>query len=143
MKKIMNIMFFTFISFFMITLLTSCDKHKHEYGEWIIIKEATLEKVGKKKQVCNTCGYENIVKIPKNKIYTISFDSNGGTPIESLKLETGKIISKPTDPIREGYNFIGWYLNDKQWNFMYNFVTKDMTLVAKWISWFRYYFTSF
>lgn len=47
-------------------------------------------------------------------------------------IESGRVISKPADPVLEGYNFLGWYdsnVNGKLWDFAAP-VTKDITLYA-------------
>jgi uncharacterized repeat protein (TIGR02543 family) len=41
--------------------------------------------------------------------YTITFDSNGGSPVQSLTANEGTAVSKPADPAKAGYNFLGWY----------------------------------
>lgn len=42
-------------------------------------------------------------------LYTITFDSQGGTSVSSLTQSTeGGSIAKPTDPTRSGYSFGGW-----------------------------------
>lgn len=66
-----------------------------------------------------------------NKEYIVKFDSNGGTPVESIKVKENKTIKKPTDPTKEGYTFAGWYYNDKLFDFSTK-ITKDMTLEAYW-----------
>ncbi|HAS55741.1 MAG TPA: hypothetical protein DCR94_00460, partial [Firmicutes bacterium] len=54
---------------------------------------------------------------------TVSFDSNGGTAIESRTVEYGQVMSKPTDPTREGdeyyesYTFDGWYNKGVEFDF--------------------------
>lgn len=40
--------------------------------------------------------------------YTITFDSNGGSPVESITLGYGSTITPPANPTREGYTFLGW-----------------------------------
>ena len=43
--------------------------------------------------------------------YTITFDSNGGTAVDSITADYGTAITAPSDPTRTGYTFAGW---DKQ-----------------------------
>ncbi|MBO7078319.1 MAG: InlB B-repeat-containing protein, partial [Bacilli bacterium] len=62
----------------------------------------------------------------------VSFNSNGGTPIESQEVEKGSQIQLPNDPTKEGHNFLGWYYGDEKWSFISNVVTIDLTLKAKW-----------
>ena len=56
----------------------SCGKKSnedaHTYGEWIIIKEATEEEYGSKKQICSVCNFTHIVEIPKI-VHQHSYDS--------------------------------------------------------------------
>ena len=68
------------------------------------------------------------------KEYTVTFDTDGGTIIESVKVKKGEKIAKPSDPIKEGYKFNGWYFNDEEWSFIGYIVTDDMELKAKWES---------
>lgn len=67
--------------------------------------------------------------------YTVTFDANGGSAVESRKVADGGYVTEPSAPSRDGYVFNGW--NDaqgKSWLFEYNKVTSDMTLTASWIS---------
>ena len=64
-------------------------------------------------------------------VYSVYFDSNGGSEVASGTVKGGK-IAKPEDPTRKGYKFLGWYLEDKAYDF--NTEVKDnMTLKAKWL----------
>jgi len=65
------------------------------------------------------------------KTYTVTFETDGGSSTASQKVDEGKLVTKPTDPKKDGNKFIGWYLNDKEYDFNTK-VTKDITLVAKW-----------
>ncbi|MFA7206979.1 MAG: InlB B-repeat-containing protein, partial [Saccharofermentanales bacterium] len=40
--------------------------------------------------------------------YTISFNTDGGSSVSSIILDYDEAVTKPTDPIREGYSFAGW-----------------------------------
>ena len=44
--------------------------------------------------------------------YTVTFDSAGGTPVDSQSVYSGGTVTKPADPTLEGYNFVGWYKQD-------------------------------
>lgn len=65
------------------------------------------------------------------KVYTISFDTDGGNEVISQQVEEGGKINKPADPTREGYEFLGWYLDGEYFDFESS-VEKDMKLEAKW-----------
>ena len=64
-------------------------------------------------------------------MYTIEFDSNGGSLISKQILEKGDKIKRPTDPTRKNYNFIEWTKDDKSYDFDTE-VSDNITLVAKW-----------
>ena len=68
----------------------------------------------------------------KTEKYTVTFDSDGGTEIASVQVEKGKKITKPEDPSKEHYVFGGWYLEDAEWVFESDTVTKNTALTAKW-----------
>lgn len=73
-------------------------------------------------------------KDDKANVYTVSFDSNGGTNVKNQSIEKDKKVTKPTDPTREGYVFKGWF-TDKALKKAYDFsakVTGSFTLYAKW-----------
>lgn len=63
--------------------------------------------------------------------YTVKFNTQGGSKISSVRITSGKTVSKPKDPTRDDYKFVGWYLNGKVYNFNSK-VVKNITLVAKW-----------
>lgn len=67
------------------------------------------------------------------KTYTVSFNSDGGNniPAQTGIKYAGK-VTKPTDPVKEGYEFAGWYYEDEKWSFIGYSVTENITLVAKW-----------
>ncbi len=71
-----------------------------------------------------------------SKLYTITFDSNDGSHVDSIIKKEGTKITKPADPTKQGYIFAGWYEDDGtfQKEFIFNTMpSKDITLYAKWI----------
>ncbi len=63
----------------------------------------------------------------------VSFDSNGGTIVQSQSLNVGDKIIEPTNCEKLGYTLDGWYLDNEKWVFIGYTATQDMTLTAKWI----------
>ena len=66
--------------------------------------------------------------------FVVVFDTTGGNEISNLNVLEGEKVSKPTDPTKEGYNFLGWFLDDNEWDFANDVIEKDITLTAKWES---------
>lgn len=63
--------------------------------------------------------------------YTVTFDSTGGTSIDSVVVKENEVIVEPSTPKRERYTFEYWELNGEQYDFD-NKVTSEITLIAKW-----------
>ena len=63
--------------------------------------------------------------------YTVTFDSNGGTAVKSQVVEDNDKAIKPVDPTKEGYTFLGWFINgDEKWVFGGYVVTQNITLTC-------------
>ncbi|QWB96219.1 InlB B-repeat-containing protein [Mycoplasmatota bacterium] len=66
--------------------------------------------------------------------YTVTFDSDGGSQVESQDILNGGKVTQPEDPTKDGYVFSGEWKNDTfVWDFDVDIVTEDITLVATWI----------
>lgn len=68
--------------------------------------------------------------------YTVTFETNEGTPIEAQLVPEGTFATKPVPaPTKEGYLFEGWYTEQTMTNLFdfYTPITKDITLYAKWM----------
>ncbi|MBE7089782.1 MAG: hypothetical protein E7362_03150 [Clostridiales bacterium] len=64
--------------------------------------------------------------------YDVTFDSNGGTAVDSQAVIFGEKATAPTEaPTRAGFDFAGWYLNGEAYDFD-AVLSSDITLVAKW-----------
>lgn len=80
---------------------------------------------------CNKCtGNECPSNCVSSVYYTVTYDSNGGSSVSSLRIKSGDVAPNKTTT-RSGYTFLGWYLDGKLYNFETP-VTKKITLVAKW-----------
>ena len=65
----------------------------------------------------------------------VTYQTNGGSEIPAQMAQYGELLTKPEDPIREGYHLEGWYSDidlQKEWNFDADTVQGNMTLYAKW-----------
>ncbi len=72
--------------------------------------------------------------IPK---YIVSFDSNGGTPIEPQQVVLGEQAIQPANPTQGLKQFLSWYEDadfNNEWNFDTRVVTQDITLYSKWFN---------
>ena len=68
--------------------------------------------------------------------YTVSFHTNGGTEVDSVRLRYGDDIPFPAVPERAGYQFGGWFADSDltvRWNFAEDRVDKALVLYAAWL----------
>lgn len=114
------------------TLVSTCTEHKESRicseCNKVELRDGEINKDNHNfnNGICDNCGESNVIK------YKVIFNANNETPLEEVEVEEGKKVSEPEEPIKEGYNFIGWYLNDEKWSFKGYVVTENITLVAKW-----------
>lgn len=70
------------------------------------------------------------------KVFTITFNSNGGTSVNSQRVNYGSKVNRPVPPTKANHwEFEGWYTDSALKN-AYDFnrtVTSDFSLYAKWI----------
>lgn len=89
--------------------------------------------------------------VDENKLYTVSFDTCIDLPTNKAldqKLHKGELVRQPDIKVRgsnpDGKRISGWYEDENyenEWDFGLDKVTGDMTLYAKWDSYYavRYY----
>lgn len=69
--------------------------------------------------------------------YKVEFAANGGNPIESQTINQNGMAVMPPNPVREGYRFSGWYIDNDRFEQPYDFegtpVTADIVLYAGWV----------
>ena len=67
--------------------------------------------------------------------FTIKFDTDGGSQIESVKAMYSDVLTVSEEPVKEGYVFTGWYTDrdcTDEWDIATDTVTNSMTLYAGW-----------
>lgn len=72
--------------------------------------------------------------IPKEgiAICKVSFDSNGGSTIETIQVAKGNTMSIPIAPVKEGYIFKGWFIGEEKFDITMK-INKDIHLTARWL----------
>ncbi len=68
-------------------------------------------------------------------LYTVRFDSQGGSAVSAKEAFKGTRITEPAAPTRANHEFGGWYKDaglSSAWDFDKDTVTSDLTLYAKW-----------
>ena len=70
----------------------------------------------------------------KKDVYTVTFDTDGGTTVAQQRIEEGKKATRPSDPTKVGYEFDDWYWNETETTFDFETtsICKNITLTAKW-----------
>lgn len=68
----------------------------------------------------------------------VRFESGEGSKISPQPAENGQLMVEPEKPVREGYEFTGWYTSpvdqtdETRWDFDTDIVSEDFTLYAGW-----------
>ena len=65
------------------------------------------------------------------RTYTVTFNTKLGPGVKTQEVIKGDKVIKPDNPEFEGFTFIGWYLNDEEYNFDTP-VNSSITLDAMW-----------
>ena len=65
--------------------------------------------------------------------FTVTFNSDGGTPVPKQELRHGEKVTEPENPTKTGYTFDGWFAPEAEKLFDFNTtITADITLKAQW-----------
>lgn len=70
--------------------------------------------------------------IEGNETIIVSFETFGGTSVDSIEVVKGTKLIEPKSPYFEGYEFKGWYFNDKLFDFD-SVISDNILLEAKWV----------
>ena len=77
--------------------------------------------------------FGGIMAACSEKVFTVTFDSNGGSPVVSKEVKDGKLLEKPEDPTKDHHDFTGWVKEDgTSFNFEEEKIKSDITLKATW-----------
>lgn len=104
-------------------------KEGYIFDGWYLDFELTNKVTDKldtsKKQ--NIVLYAKWIKEKSN--FTVTFDT--GVGINEETVVEGTKVNKPSDPVREGFLFNGWYINGEEFNFDTE-ISSNITIVANW-----------
>ena len=66
--------------------------------------------------------------------FEVTFDSAGGSTVVAQKVKQWLTATRPADPDREGYSFLGWYAGEAQdpFDFEARSVAENIALTAHW-----------
>ncbi len=103
------------------------------YGIIFSVTPRTQTEIAGKEYFSN---WTALVETADNNLYAVTFEENGGSEVADITgLARNSLISEPTEPIRTGYIFDGWYKDivlKMAWDFSSDTVTENTTLYAKW-----------
>lgn len=83
--------------------------------------------------VVKTCSIDIVVR-DKQQV-TVNFNTLGGNEIPAATTLEGDVVACPEAPVKENYDFTGWYKEEaceNIWNFDTDKVNENMTLYAGW-----------
>ncbi len=67
--------------------------------------------------------------------YTVTFNTDGGSAIDTPSVPEGSTVAQPHDPTKVGYRFNGWVIDgtNEEWDFQTDTVTENVVLKAVWV----------
>ena len=65
------------------------------------------------------------------KTYEVKFDSAGGSSVETQEVKKNGTVTKPANPTKEGYEFVGWSLNGEIYD-VSTPIKNNLILLAIW-----------
>lgn len=101
----------------------------YEFTGWLLDGEPYDFNSPVTKDLTLTAGWKAVT--PKPETHTVTFDTGEGSPTPTQTVESGKTVTTPKDPTRQGYEFAGWTLDGEPYDFGTP-VTRDLTLKAMW-----------
>ena len=118
-------------------VVPSCDYSVDDTQEWDYTFEGWSKTLGGEvitlPAVTEEATYYAVVTKVKQR-YTVTFDSAGGSAVESITDEYGASIEEPSEPTYDGHSFVAWTYDAAgeqvvEWPLT---LTEDVTLYANW-----------
>lgn len=99
---------------------------------------------------CDGIGYTDYLILavsataaPDATAHTVTFDTQGGTPVAAQTVNDGGYATEPTKPSKDGFYFLGWFekpgaeltreeVHSGKFKFTDTAITEDKTLYAAW-----------
>ena len=106
-------------------ILNNPTKNGYNFLGWYV-NDVKIEKIEK-----GTTGNLTLLAKWELQKHTIEFNSNGGTNVSNQIVNHFDKVLEPDHPTRLGYDFLGWFIGEDEYDFN-NEVTTNLELVAKW-----------
>ncbi|MDR2828069.1 MAG: metallophosphoesterase [Acholeplasmatales bacterium] len=109
-----------------------------DFGNNLVPIDWFLDKELNERYDFNKLVYTSFSLYPKlvsasTTIYTVTFNSNGGTSVGSINVVASSTISAPPSPTKTSYTFLGWYEGDNLFDFSLP-INSNITLNARYSS---------
>ncbi|MGI6700904.1 MAG: InlB B-repeat-containing protein [Christensenellales bacterium] len=120
-----------------VTLPDNPEREGYAFGGWFLDKDEWEKEFDADTPVTSPIKKDITVYAKWNEItYTVKFDTKGGSEIEDIEVIYGSAITMPDNPTKQGFAFIGWYLDEEctesATDVLSQAITSDITVYAKW-----------
>ncbi|MBQ8178749.1 MAG: leucine-rich repeat protein [Clostridia bacterium] len=114
-------------------------KTGYNFDGWYLDKDVWTQPFSQQTAVINDITvYAHWIRVVESipNTYTITFDSQGGSTVNGLRVKQGQAFTLPQDPTLKDFNFGGWYLDSACTTpFTTDYeITRNITVYAKWVS---------
>lgn len=110
------------------------NRPSYKQGDATVTLTATLTATPSDATIRNqirTKSFTVTVQKKDQDVFTVAFNSDGGSPVASQSILDGQKATAPANPTKNGYTFAGWYNGSVKYDFN-TAVTSNLTLTAKW-----------
>ena len=106
------------------------------HGEPLSSSESESDNDSDNDDSANASEEESSESQRNDDLFTVKFESDGGSAVNAATVKSGEKIPEPKSPVKatleKQYAFKGWYYQGKKWDFENDVVTENITLTAKW-----------